>query len=638
MLHADTRNHRPFCQQIVHLAMPHTDTSKSQATNRTSYNASYRYQKITANFANKSYISPCLTQIPASHRQQIVHLAMPHTDTCKSQATSRASYHASHRYQKITGNKSYIPPCLTQIPANHRQQIVHLTMLHTDTRKSQAILPTNRTSCHASHRYQQITGNKSYILPCLTQIPANHRQQIVHLAMPHTDTCKSQATNRTSYNASYSYPSCQQIVHLAMPHANTSKSQSTSRASCHASHRYQQITGNKSYILPCLTQIPANHRQQVVNLAMRHTDTSKSQATNRTSYHASHRHQQITGNRSYILPCLTQIPANHRQQIVHLAMPHTDTCKSQEASRSSYHASHRYQQIIGNKSSILPCITQIPANHSQQIIHLAMPHTDTCKSQATSRASYQQIIANKSSILPCLTQIPANHRHQIVHLTMPLTDTSKSQATNRTSYQASHRYQQSQATNRKSCHASYRYQQITGNKSYILPCLTQTPANHRQQNRTSYHASHRYQQITLNKSYIVPCLTQIPANHRQQIVHLTMPHTDTSKSQATKRTSYNASYRYQKITGHLANKWYILPCLTLIPANHSQQVVLLALPHTDTSKSQATNRKSCHASHRYLQITGNKSCVLPANHRQQIVHLTKPHTDTSKSQATNRTS
>ena len=106
-----------------------------------------------------------------------------------------------------------------------------------------------------------------------------------------------------------------------------------------------------------------------------------------------------------------------------------------------------------------------------------------------------------------------------------------------------------------------------------------------------------------------------------------MPHTDTSKSQATNRTSYNASYRYQKITGHLANKSYILPCLTLIAANHSQQIVLLALPHTDTSesghsqqivhlamphtytsKSQATNRTSCHASHRYLQITGSKSC------------------------------
>ena len=58
----------------------------------------------------------------------------------------------------------------------------------------------------------------------------------------------------------------------------------------------------------------------------------------------------ITGNKSYILPCLTQIPASHRQEIAHLAMPHTETCKSQATSRTSYHASHRYQQITGSKS------------------------------------------------------------------------------------------------------------------------------------------------------------------------------------------------------------------------------------------------------------------------------------------------
>ena len=79
-----------------------------------------------------------------------------------------------------------------------------------------------------------------------------------------------------------------------------------------------------------------------------------------------------------------------------------------------------------------------------------------------------------------------------------------------------------------------------------------------------------------------------------------MPHTDTSKSEATNRKSCHVSHRYQKITGHLANKSYILPCLTLLPANHRQQMVHLAMPHTDTSKSQATNRTSCHASHRYL--------------------------------------
>ena len=311
--------------------MPHTDTSKSQAVNRTCYNASNRYHQITG---SKSYILPCLTQIPANHRQQVVLLTMLHTDTSKSQATNRPSYHASHRYKQITGNQSYILPCLTQTPANHRQQIVHLTMPLTDTSKSQA---TNRTFYNATYRYQQITGhlaNKSYILPCLTLIPANHSQQVVLLALPHTDTRK--------------------------------------------------VTGNKSYILPCLTQTPANHRQQIVHLTMPHTDTSKSQATNRTSCHASHRYLQITGNKSCFLP------ANHRQLIVHLTMPHTDTSKSQATNRTSDHASHRYQQITGNKSYIPPCLTQIPANHRQQIVHLTMLHTDTRKSQTilpTNRAS-----------------------------------------------------------------------------------------------------------------------------------------------------------------------------------------------------------------------------------------------------------
>ena len=400
--------------------MPHTDTSKSQATKRTSCHAADRHLQITG---NKSYFLPCLTQIPATNRQQVVHLC-----------------HASHRYQQITGSKSYILPCLTQIPANHRQQIFYLAMPHTDTCKSQA---PNHTSYHASHRCQQHTGNKSYILQCSLQIPENHR------------------------------PSCQQILHLAMPHAVTSKSQATNRTSCHASHRYLQITSNQSQILPCLAQIPANHRQQIAHLTMPHTDISKyrqqifpltmphtgasnTPARNRTSYHASHRNQQITGNKSYILPCLKQITNS----------------KSQATSRTSYHASHRYQQITGNKSYILPCLTQIPANHRQQIVHLAMPHTDTCKSQAASRASYhashkyQQIIGNKSYFLPCLTQIQPNHRQQIFYLAMPHTDTTKSQATSRTSYHESHTgASKSQATNRTSYHASHRCQKITGNKS-----------------------------------------------------------------------------------------------------------------------------------------------------------------------------
>ena len=182
------------------------------------------------------------------------------------------------------------------------------------------------------------------------------------------------------------------------------------------------------------------------------------------------------------MPCLTQIPANHRQQSV-LAMP-----------------------------------SRIPANHQQQ-----MPHTDANK------MGYIYIYIY--SILPYLTWIPANHRQQILYLTMAHTHTRNSRA-----------------AKRSSCHASHIYQQITG------------------KNRTSYHASdtsksqatkhtcyafHGNLQITGNKSYIFP-----------------LPHTNASNTQATHHTSYNVfSYRYQKITGHLANKSYILPCLTLIPAN-----------------------------------------------------------------------
>ena len=229
-------------------------------------------------------------------------------------------------------------------------------MPYTDTSKSQA---ANRTSCHASHRYLQITGNKSCFLPCFTQIPANPRQQNVLLTMLHTGTSKSQATNSKSCHDSHRYQ----------------KTKGTNHTSYHASHRCQQHTGNKSYILPCLTQIPASHRQQIVHLTMPHTDTSKSQATNRTSCHASHRYQQSKATNRTSYNASHRYQKNHRQQIVHLAMPDTDTCKPQTTNRTSYHASHRYQQITGDKAFILPCLTQIPANHRQQ-----MPHTDTSKS------------------------------------------------------------------------------------------------------------------------------------------------------------------------------------------------------------------------------------------------------------------
>ena len=280
--------------------MPHTDTSKSQATTRIPCHASHRYQQIGG---SKSYTLPCLAQISANHRQQIVDLAIPHTGI--------------PRYQQITGNKPYTLPSLSQIPTNPRQQIIHLAMPLTDTSKSQA---TNRIPYHASYRYQQIAGNKSYTLPCPAQIPANRRQQIVLLAMPRTDTSKSLATNRTP---------------------------------CHAAHRYQQISGNKSYTLPCLTQIPSNHRQQTIYLAMLLIDTSKSQATNRTPCHASYRYQQTTDNKSYTLPCPAQIPANSQTKI--LSPCHTAHRYRQITGNKSYtHAPHRYQQIPHNPSYTLP--------------------------------------------------------------------------------------------------------------------------------------------------------------------------------------------------------------------------------------------------------------------------------------------
>ena len=232
------------------------------------------YQQITD---NKSYILPCLTQITANHRKQIVYLAMP--------PQKPPNY-----------RQSYISSCLTQIPINHRQQITRLA--NASHRYLQITGAKNRSSRMINHKsrivhlamHQQITGNKSYIISCLTQIPANQRQQIVHLAMPFTDTSDRR----------------QQIVYLTMPHTDTSKSQTTNRTSCHASHRCQRITTTN--------QPPLNHGQQIVHLVMPHTDANKSQATNRLSCHAS-----------------------------------THTNKSQATNRVSCHASHRYQQMKDNK-------------------------------------------------------------------------------------------------------------------------------------------------------------------------------------------------------------------------------------------------------------------------------------------------
>ena len=175
-----------------------------------------------------------------------------------------------------------MPP---HIPANHRSQA------------------TNRVSCHASHRYQQMKDNKLYNLPCFTRIPAKRKQQIVHLAMPHTDISQAEETKRKSY---------------------------------HASHRYQQITGNKSYILPCLTHRPANHKQQIVL--------------------ASQIHQQISTT--------NQAPVNHGQHIVHVALPHTCTSKSPTTNRSSYHASYRKEGRKESTSGIRPRPPALfPAEH-----------------------------------------------------------------------------------------------------------------------------------------------------------------------------------------------------------------------------------------------------------------------------------
>ena len=211
-------------------------------------------------------------------------------------------------------------------------------MSHTDISKSQA---TNRTSCHASHKYQQITGNELDILP--------------------SDFSKSQATK-----------------FLSMSQTHSSQKKATNRPSCHASYKCQQISGNKPFFLPYLITMP-------------HTDTNTSHAT-----------------KSYISPCVTQTPANKRQQIVHLTMPYADTNKSQATNRTSCHVSDKYQQISGNTSYISPCLRQIPTNHRQQIVHLAMPQTDTSKSQATN-------------------QVVANQRQQIVPLAISRTDINKSQ-------------------------------------------------------------------------------------------------------------------------------------------------------------------------------------------------------------------
>ena len=268
---------------------------------------------------------------------------------------------------------------------------------------------------------------------------------------------------------------------------------------------YQQITDNKSYILPCLTQITANHRKQIVYLAMP---------------------PQIPPNyrQSYISSCLTQIPINHRQQITRLA-----------------NASHRYLQITRakNRSSRM-----IPANHRQQVVHLVMSHTYTSKSQA----------ANHTSYLQCLKQIPAHHGQQNVLHTMLHRDTVN---ISYTLLCLTHTIE-----------AFFSFEQDAIKQTIIVQncfcccfCwfnLLTLRSNHRQ--RTIFFA----QTLTNQRQQFAHLATPRTdtKNHKQQIVHLAMPHTDTSQSPATKKDEH-----------------------------------LSIMPHTDTSKSQATKRTSYQASH-----------------------------------------
>ena len=70
-----------------------------------------------------------------------------------------------------------------------------------------------------------------------------------------------------------------------------------------------------------------------------------------------------------------------------------------------------------------------------------------------------------------------------------------------------------------------------------------------------------------------------------------MPHTNTSSKQATNRTSCHATHTdtsHKQTTNRTPYQF-----LMLVPANHGQQVLLLAMPHK--------SRKSCHASHRCEQ-------------------------------------
>ena len=181
------------------------------------------------------------------------------------------------------------------------------------------------------HKDTSNKQSRSCILPCLTQIPTNHRQQSV-LAMPsripanHRQQMPHTDANKMGYIYIY-------IFNLAIPHMDTSKSQATNTISYHGSYTYQKFTGSKKVILPCLTHIPANHRKKSYIVPCL-------------------RYQQITGNKAHLL-CLSRKLANHRQQIVHLPI-----------------ASHRYQKITGNKSYTLVSEGPYRTSRGQRASHL----------------------------------------------------------------------------------------------------------------------------------------------------------------------------------------------------------------------------------------------------------------------------
>ena len=91
-------------------------------------------------------------------------------------------------------NTTFILPCLTRIPTNHGQQVIHLAILHINTTKIHTIHPTSLAIPQTDP--DKTTGNTSYTLPQWQ----NKRNQVLHFttqitkqqAMSHTYSRKSQ--------------------------------------------------------------------------------------------------------------------------------------------------------------------------------------------------------------------------------------------------------------------------------------------------------------------------------------------------------------------------------------------------------------------------------------------------------------